>query len=56
MSARTVAEHALSVYYDGNKELANTILDRAIAEANDENQRGAAVETEARPSDSTREA
>ncbi|ELP67685.1 hypothetical protein STRTUCAR8_08533 [Streptomyces turgidiscabies Car8] len=31
-SVRPVIEHALTVYYDGNAELARTLIDRLIAE------------------------
>lgn len=31
-SIRPVVEHALTVYYDGNAELARTLIDRLIAE------------------------
>jgi len=31
-SIRPVIEHALTVYYDGNAELARTIIDRLLAE------------------------
>lgn len=31
-SIRPVIEHALTVYYDGNAELARTLIDRLIAE------------------------
>jgi hypothetical protein len=32
-SIRPVIEHALAVYYDGNTELAHTLIDRLLAEA-----------------------
>jgi hypothetical protein len=32
-SIRPVIEHALTVYYDGNTELARTLIDRLLAEA-----------------------
>lgn len=32
-SVRPVIEHALTVYYDGNAELARILIDRLIAEA-----------------------
>jgi hypothetical protein len=32
-SIRPVIEHALTVYYDGNAELARTLIDRLLAEA-----------------------
>jgi hypothetical protein len=31
-SIRPVIEHALAVYYDGNAELARTLIDRLLAE------------------------
>ena len=31
-SIRPVVEHALTVYYDGNAELARTLIDRLLAE------------------------
>lgn len=31
-SVRPIIEHALTVYYDGNAELARTLIDRLIAE------------------------
>jgi hypothetical protein len=31
-SIRPVIEHALTVYYDGNRELANTLIDMLLAE------------------------
>jgi hypothetical protein len=31
-SIRPVIEHALTVYYDGNAELARTLIDRLLAE------------------------
>lgn len=31
-SVRPVIEHALTVYYDGNAELARTLIDRLLAE------------------------
>jgi hypothetical protein len=35
-SVRPVIEHALTVYYDGNTELARTLIDRLIAEQGEE--------------------
>lgn len=35
-SVRPVIEHALTVYYDGNAELAQTLIERLIAEAKTE--------------------
>lgn len=35
-SVRPVIEHALTVYYDGNAELARTLIDRLIAEQGEE--------------------
>jgi hypothetical protein len=32
-SVRPVVEHALTVYFDGNADLARTLIDRLIAEA-----------------------
>lgn len=32
-SVRPVIEHALTVYFDGNDNLARTLIDRLIAEA-----------------------
>lgn len=34
-SIRPVIEHALAVYYDGNAELARTLIDQLIAEQGD---------------------
>lgn len=31
-SVRPVVEHALTAYYDGNAELARTLIDRLLAE------------------------
>jgi hypothetical protein len=35
-SMRPVIEHALTVYFDGNAELARTLIDRLLAESGDD--------------------
>lgn len=35
-STRPVIEHALTVYFDGNADLARTLIDRLIAEGRTE--------------------
>lgn len=35
-SMRPVIEHALTVYFDGNAELARTLIDRLLAEGGDD--------------------
>ncbi|MEU5322935.1 hypothetical protein AB0G67_40225 [Streptomyces sp. NPDC021056] len=35
-SVRPVIEHALTVYFDGNADLARTLIDRLLAEQQDQ--------------------